>query len=70
MRGTSVRHRKGSDKDRGGGGKIPEIRLRYRVEYHDEDGKFATVDCVSTLAKNEAVKDLQRRGLAHHVVNL
>lgn len=71
MRGTiNVRHRKGDDTNRGNGGKIPEVRIRHRVEYHDENGTFATVDCVSTLGKSEIVDDLKRRGLAYHVVNL
>ena len=63
------KHRKGDEVNRGNGGKIPEVRIRHRVEYHDEEGKFASVDCVSTLAKSEIVEDLKRRKLAYHVVN-
>jgi hypothetical protein len=65
------RHRKGDKANRGNGGSgIPEPKARYRVEYHDENGEFASLVAATAVERDEIVKDLRRRKLQYHVVNL
>lgn len=63
-------HRKG-DKYRGQGGSAPDPdKIRWRVEWRDEEGKFHSEPFNARILVDEKLRELQNRGISGHVVNV
>lgn len=66
-----AKHRKGDKSNRGQGGSTPDpSKIRWRVEWHDEDGKSWSEAFNSRVAVDDKVAALRKRGLQYHIVNV